>query len=392
MDHPGALRHAADGEAGAVRDGFLRVRVGRHDRLAASAPPSRRELRGRGAHAGDDVRERQRRADHAGREDEHLLGVEVEQPRRLGGGRARVEQAALAGRRVRDAGVRDDGLRLRELEMLARDDHRRGEHAVDREHPGARRGNERAHEREVEAVLLADPAVHAARDEALRSGDAHTSTPVSRRPSVSSRPSARFAFWIAWPAAPLPRLSSAQTTIACPVDSVLVERDLGAVGVLHARELRRDALRQHAHDVARRRTRPRAGRAARRSGGRNRWRAGRDAPAAGAERSRRGSRAPARSPARAGACRRGTARRSRARSPRASSPSARGLHLTRPTSRRRRRSRGRSRRRAARARGSPRSRSSRGSRSAGPPAARARESRSSSRARGRGCSKPYHRG
>ena len=74
--------------------------------------------------------------------------------------------------------------------------------------------HERAHEREVALAALADARSARRRDEALGGGDAHTSTPASRRPSVSSSPSARFAFCIACPAAPLPRLSSAQITIA----------------------------------------------------------------------------------------------------------------------------------------------------------------------------------
>jgi hypothetical protein len=36
--------------------------------------------------------------------------------------------------------------------------------------------------------------VHAGRDEPLCGGDAQTRTPWRRRPAVSSRPSARFAF------------------------------------------------------------------------------------------------------------------------------------------------------------------------------------------------------
>src|SRR5205814_6089856 len=102
-------------------------------------------------------------------------------------------------------------------EVLARDDDGGRDEAIRGEHacPGRRR--QRADEREVETVLLADPAMDAARDEALRRGDTHTRTPARRRPRVSSSPSARFAFWSAWPAAPLPRLSSAQTTTACPV-------------------------------------------------------------------------------------------------------------------------------------------------------------------------------
>ena len=102
MDHSGALRHAADGEAGSVSDRFLRVGVGRHDRGGRSGAALRRQCTSRSAYAGDDVAERQRRADHSRREDEHLLGGEVEQARGLGRRRAGVEQPALAGCRVRD--------------------------------------------------------------------------------------------------------------------------------------------------------------------------------------------------------------------------------------------------------------------------------------------------
>ena len=195
-------------------DSFACVSVVRIASAASAPPSSASAIR---LDAGEDAVERQRLADDARGEDEHLRRLEAEL--RGGGrrGRARVVEAALAGGRVRDAGVGDDRLRLRLLEMLARDDDGRRLHAVRGEHPGAGRGHERAHEREIDAVL-ADAAVHGAGDEALGGGDAHTSTPARRRPAVSSRPSARFAFWIAWPAAPLPRLSSAQTTIVVPVE------------------------------------------------------------------------------------------------------------------------------------------------------------------------------
>ena len=93
--------------------------------------------------------QRKQRADHAGREDEHLLGLEVEQPPRLGRSRERVELAALTGGGVRDAGVDDDRLRLRAREMRLRDDDRSGLHTVDREHRGADRGHGRADDRNV---------------------------------------------------------------------------------------------------------------------------------------------------------------------------------------------------------------------------------------------------
>ena len=86
---------------------------------AASRAAVLRERRDGRVEPGQQPVQRQPRADHAGREDEHLLGVEVEQPRRLGGARERVELAALAGGRVRDAGVDHDGLRVGEREVLA---------------------------------------------------------------------------------------------------------------------------------------------------------------------------------------------------------------------------------------------------------------------------------
>ena len=49
---------------------------------AASAPPSAESAATAGSSAGEQPVQRQPRADHAGREHEHLLGVEVEQPRR----------------------------------------------------------------------------------------------------------------------------------------------------------------------------------------------------------------------------------------------------------------------------------------------------------------------
>src|SRR4029077_16788226 len=54
------------------------------------------------------------------------------------------------------------------------------------------------------------------RAESQRDRDAHGATPIAVRPLVSGSPSIRFAFWMACPAAPLPRLSIAATTTARP--------------------------------------------------------------------------------------------------------------------------------------------------------------------------------
>ena len=65
----------------AVEHRFLRVRVGGEDRLGRVGAAVGRELRGRRVDARAHALERQRRADHAGREDEHLFRREPEQPR-----------------------------------------------------------------------------------------------------------------------------------------------------------------------------------------------------------------------------------------------------------------------------------------------------------------------
>src|SRR5206468_1711352 len=111
-----------------------------------------------------------------------------------------------------------DRLRLGRREVTLRDGHGRCLDAVLRPHRGARSGCDRAHEREV-SLLAPDPGVDARGDEAGGGRHAHTSTPWSRSPAVEPSPSARFAFCTACPAAPLPRLSSAQTTIVVPVAS-----------------------------------------------------------------------------------------------------------------------------------------------------------------------------
>src|SRR5260370_8495087 len=63
---------------------------------------------------------------------------------------------------------------------------------------------------------LLQPGRHSGGPESGRGGDAHGETPYAVRPAVSGRPSMRLAIWMAWLAAPLPRLSRAQTAIARP--------------------------------------------------------------------------------------------------------------------------------------------------------------------------------
>ena len=78
MDHPGALGHAADREPAGPCDRDLRPRVRRQDRAGRGIASVGRERGGGGPGACEHLVERQRDADHAGREHEHLLGREPE--------------------------------------------------------------------------------------------------------------------------------------------------------------------------------------------------------------------------------------------------------------------------------------------------------------------------
>ena len=176
----------------------------------------------------------------------------------------------------------------------------------------------------------------------------------------------------------------------CPVGE---HAELGGVGALHARELGRDALREHASPRARSRTRPRAARA---DVGVGLDVAGRDQAAPDRQQVRDEADREAerlldlgRVLVRADLVGRDVLEHDGRVRARLQRPCRR---RRRPTWRRRRRRSGRRRPRAARARAARRSRSSRGSRSAAPSAGRAPGSRSSSPAAtaARGCSKPYH--
>src|SRR5581483_1495793 len=97
-------------------------------------------------------------------------------------------------------------------EVAPGDDDGGGLHAVRGPEGRADGGTGRADEREVRAAA-ADAGRDARRLEAPGRGDAHTRTPDRRSPAVSAKPNRWLTFWIACPAAPLPRLSIAQTTI-----------------------------------------------------------------------------------------------------------------------------------------------------------------------------------
>ena len=155
MDHPGALRHATDREPAAPRDGDLRAGVGRQDRARGRVATVGGELAGGGPRPGEHLVERQAGADHARREDEHLLRLE---PERLGETDSRGDGVLLAlrpRRGIRDAGVDQHGLRLGEREMALRDGDRSRLDAVRRPQRGADRGRNGAHDGDVGAARTA---------------------------------------------------------------------------------------------------------------------------------------------------------------------------------------------------------------------------------------------
>ena len=214
VDHPGALRHPAHDEPVTVRDGRLRPRVGREDRLRRRRAAAGREVRGRHVDAREELLHREPRADHARREDDDLLRLEAERARGVHRSRPGIILAAASRRRVRDARVHDHGLRLGELQVAPRDDDGRGLDPVPRPHRAPHRRHERPDDRDVRLSGRPDPRRDARSREPLWRGDGHqTSTPESRSPAVSGWPNRRLTFCTACPAAPLPRLSSAQITI-----------------------------------------------------------------------------------------------------------------------------------------------------------------------------------
>ena len=364
--------------------GSRRPRPRRRPRASAAAASSRPAA----------ALDRQRHADHAGREHEHLLGRELEQLRR----RARPSPARRAA----------PGSPVAALAIPALTTTACGSAAL--EVPPARRRP--APPARGSSVNIAAPTAGRASGRARGRGrclpDPRSGRRSRRSPSAAvtliraprrgagrrspRSPSARFALWTAWPAAPLPRLSSAQMTIARPSTRPRRGRSRRCRCPGRARA-RGDALRQHAYDgVARhvrgleprRGGRPRAARVA-----------GRDQPAAHGQQVRDEADREAerlldlgRVLVRADAVRRDVleheagVRAAFSVRPAPETPDFASI-TTLP---------GRSRRRAARARAAPRSRSSPGSRSGGPRAAelgqRVAPAPSSS---GRGCAKPYQR-
>ena len=172
MDHPRALGHASDDEAVGAHDRLLRPAVGRENRCGGGVSAVRPERRGGHTQSADDLLQRQRHADHTGREDNDLLGLQTEKLRRLTSRALRVGDASRACRRVCNAGVHDDRLRLGDLEMSLRDNDGRGEDAVRRPDSRADSRRDRPYEREIGSGA-SDPGLDAARFEPLRRSDGH---------------------------------------------------------------------------------------------------------------------------------------------------------------------------------------------------------------------------
>ena len=112
MDHPGPLRHPADDETVSRRQRLLGPAVGREDRGRGLASAVGVESRRRLAHAGENTVQRKRNADDSRREHDDLLGDEPEGVSDLRSRSFRVGDSRRARRRVRDARVDNDRLRL----------------------------------------------------------------------------------------------------------------------------------------------------------------------------------------------------------------------------------------------------------------------------------------
>ena len=284
----------------------------------------------------------------------------------------------------------------RDLEVRLRDDDRRGLDAVGREHRRADRRRESSGRARGPSSRLPDARADAGGDEALRRGDAHTSTPVSRRPGglVEAEREVRVLDGLAGRAL-AEVVERADDDRACRSRGRRRRRSRRrrCPGRARARARRLRAARvttgaaAYAASSTRAQVRPRGLHVA-----------GREQPAADGQQVRDEADGEAerlldlgRVLVRADAVRRDVLEHGagvRGRLQRAAGAGDARLRVDDDAAR------DRSTRRAARARAARRSRSSRDSRSAALPAGRARGARrtSSRSVSGRGCSKPYHSG
>src|SRR5271165_4284688 len=199
-------------------EGDLHHGVGGPDRVGGGQPTRPGGFGDGGVHAGQELVYRQPLADQAGRADRDLPGPDfTERGGQVLGGGVRVLEAERPGAGVGPAGVEHHGPDPAALDHLAGPGHRGGLHPVSGEHGGGGpRGPVVQDHGHVRLAGLLQPGRHSGGPETKRGGHAQGDTPCVVRPAVSGRPSMRLAIWMAWPAAPLTRLSRAQTTTARP--------------------------------------------------------------------------------------------------------------------------------------------------------------------------------
>ena len=221
-------------------DGLLRPRVGGHDRLGRVVAAVRRErcdgLRRRRRAAGPSAAARRSRRSRA------RAPAPASRPSSAAACAAVATRVGVALRAPVAAFATpeliDDRLRLGRGEVRAVELQARGLHPVAREHRAADRGRRSSGRR---ATSLFAWRIPASTPEATKPLAAVTLIRALRRAVAlpSRRGRARGSrSGRAWPAAPLPRLSSAQMTIVVAGRAVGEHADLGRVGALHARELR----------------------------------------------------------------------------------------------------------------------------------------------------------
>ena len=252
VDHPRALRHAADREPAPVRDGGLRVRVGGEDRLggvrAAVAPRARRRPRRARRGSGPSAAARRSRRSRA---------------RSPAPARGRAATAACSAVAIASAMPCAPVAAFATPELTTIACGCASSRCCFETTTGAAStrfcvhiaapvagASERTSARS--RFSLPDPRVHARGDESLRRGDAQTSTPVQSQPGGLVEPEREVRVLHGLSGGALAEVVERADDDRRAGRAVGEDADLGGVGALHARQLGRDALGQDAHDRARR--------------------------------------------------------------------------------------------------------------------------------------------
>ena len=250
LDHPGALRLRGEGHPAGAHGAGLGTAIGGHDRLGEAPPARSREP------AAASPIPASTSSIGSGTPITPVSATATERgstPQRGGGRvahRQRVAVALLAGGGVGVARVDDHGADPPARALVAADPDRRGGGGVPgQQHRRADLVGVADEEADVglAAALQAAGRAAARKPGASSAGSSSSTSPAAatqrerknlvvccarRSPSVSSRPSIRFRFWIAWPEAPFQRLSiAAKTDRAALADDRRV--DPAEVGVAH---------------------------------------------------------------------------------------------------------------------------------------------------------------